>query len=112
MSATLDTGIDTALLDKVIAGATPEQRRYLVANLLPKVIEDDHYRPLLVHNADGKLLGVLVPEFRSTATEPPRLTPEEQEELQRRLDTPDQVVTYDQMLKDLGLADVPLPRRL
>jgi hypothetical protein len=111
MSATLDT-VDAETLEKVIAKATPEQRRYLVAKLLPVVIEDDHYRPLLVHNADGKLVGVLVPEFRSTATEPPKLTPEEYEELQRRLDTPDQVVSHEQMLKDLGLADIPLPRRL
>jgi hypothetical protein len=114
MSATLETtgGIDTATLDSVIANATAQQRRYLVAKLLPIVIEDDHYRPLLVHNAEGKLLGVLVPEFRSTATEPPKLTPEERDELQRRLDTLDQVVSYDQMLKNLGLADIPLPRRL
>ena len=111
MSATLDA-VDAATLEKVIAKATPEQRRYLVEKLLPMVIEDDGYLPRLVHNAKGELIGVLVPEFRSTATEPPNLTAEEYAEIQRRIDSPDELITHEQLLKDLGLADIPVPRRL
>jgi hypothetical protein len=111
MSAAIDA-VDVETLEKVIAKATPEQRRYLVEKLLPKVIEEDRYLPRLVHNAKGELVGVLVPEFHSTATEPPTLTPEEQAELDRRLATLDDTISHEEMLKRLGLADVPVPRRL
>ena len=114
MSATVDTvdGVDAATLEKVIAKATPQQRRYLVEKLLPIVVEDDGCLPRLVRDKKGQLVGILVPEFRSTATEPPPLTPEQRAEIQRRIDTPDDVISHEQLLKDLGLADVPLPRRL
>jgi hypothetical protein len=111
MSTTLDT-VDAETLERVIAKATPEQRLYLVEKLLPRVIEDGRYLPRLVYDSKGELLGVLVPEFRSKATEPPKLTPEKQAEIQRRLDTLDDTITHEELLKDLGLADVPLPRRL
>lgn len=114
MSATLDAAdaVDAGMLEKVIAKATPEQRRYLVEKLLPKVVEHDGYLPRLVRNKNGDLIGVLVPEFRSTATEPPKLTAEEYAEIQRRIDSPDQLITHEQLLQDLGLADIPVPRRL
>jgi hypothetical protein len=108
MSATLEANT----LDAVIEQATPEQRRYLVEKLLPKVIEEDRYLPRLVHNAKGELIGVLVPEFRSTATEPPKLAAEERAELERRIATPNNTISHEEMLKRLGLADVPVPRRL
>jgi hypothetical protein len=111
MSATLDA-VDAGTLERVIHQATPEQRRLLIEKLLPKVIEDDQYLPQLVRNAAGELIGVLVPRFHSTATEPPKLTPEQRAELQRRIDTPNDTIGYEEMLKRLGLADVPLPRRL
>jgi hypothetical protein len=104
--------LDDETLRRVIAKATPEQRRYLVDNLLPTVIEDGGYLPRLVHNARGELLAVLVPEFRSKATEPPELTPDEVAEIQRRLDTPDDTISHDEMVRRLGLDDVPLPRGL
>ena len=114
MSATVDVsdGVDAATLEKVIAKATPEQRRYLVEKLLPVVVEDDGYLPRLVRDKKGELVGVLVPEFRSTATEPPKLSAEEYAELDRRLATLDNTITHEEMLKRLGLADVPVPRRL
>jgi len=114
MSATLDRadGIDADTLEKVVARATPEQRRYLIDKLLPQVIEDDKYLPRLVHDKNGELVGLLIPQFQSKATEPPKLTDEERAELQRRLDTPNDTVSHEEMLKRLGLADVPLSRRL
>jgi hypothetical protein len=111
MSTTVNA-VDAGTLERVIEKATAEQRRYLIEKLLPKVIEEDRYLPRLVHNAKGELIGVLVPEFRSTATEPPKLTVEQRAELERRLATPNDTISYEEMLKRLGLADVPVPRRL
>lgn len=114
MSATLETvsGIDSGTLDKVIAKATPDQRRYLIEQLLPLVIEDDKYLPRFVHDKAGEIVGLLIPQYQSKATRPPALTAEERAELQRRLDTPNDTISFDEMMKRLGLADVPLPRRL
>jgi hypothetical protein len=111
MSATLDA-VDAQTLEKVIAWATPAQRRYLVEKLLPRVVEDDGCLPRLVRDTKGELIGVLVPEFRPSKAEPPRLTDEEYAEIQRRIDTPSEHITHEQLLKDLGLADIPAPRRL
>lgn len=111
MSATRDT-VDGETLERVIAKATPEQRRYLVEKLLPKVVEDEGCLPRLVRDTKGELIGVLVPEFRPTAGEPPHLTDAEYAEIQRRIDTPSEHITHEQLLKDLGLADMPAPRRL
>jgi hypothetical protein len=111
MSATLDA-LDADLLEKVIEKATPAQRRYLIEKLLPKVVDDDGYLPRLVRNKKGELIGVLVAECRPTATEPPKLTPEEYAEIQRRINSPNEFITHEQLLEDLGLADIPAPRRL
>jgi|SRR3954470_3237481 len=111
MSAAIEA-VDAETLEKVIAKATPEQRRYLVEQLLPKVVDDEGYLPRPVRNKKGDLVGVLVPESRSTATEPPKLTEEEYAEIQHRINSPDELITHEQLLKDLGLADIPVPRRL
>lgn len=110
MSATTAEAVDAGTLERIIEKATAAQRRLLVGKLLPGVSAEDGYVPRLVHNARGELIGALIPTYRSTATEPPRLTPEERAELQRRLDTPDDTISYEQLLKDLGLTGVPLPR--
>jgi hypothetical protein len=113
MNATLEvaSGIDAATMEKVIATATPEQRRYLIDQLLPLVIEDDAYLPRSVHDNAGEIVGLVIPQYRSKATEPPKLTDEQRAELQRRLDTSNDTISFDEMMKRLGLADVPLPRR-
>src|SRR5690349_8422947 len=114
MSATLETtgGIDAATLDQVIAKATPEQRRVLIEKLLPLVIEDDDYLPRFVYGQAGEIVGLVIPQYQSKATEPPQLTTEERAELRRRLDTPHDTISFDEMMKRLGLGDVPLLRRL
>jgi hypothetical protein len=114
MSATLETagGIDAATLEGVIAKVNPEQRRYLIEKLLPLVIEDDQYLPRFVRDRAGEIVGLVIPQYQSKATEPPNLSEEERAELQRRLDTPNNTISFDEMMIQLGLADVPLPRRL
>jgi hypothetical protein len=111
MSAAIEA-LDAETLERVIAKATPQQRRYLIERLLPKVVEDDGCLPRLVRNKKGDRVGVLVPEFGSRATKPPKLTDEEYAEIQRRINSPDEFITHEQLLKDLSLADIPAPRRL
>jgi hypothetical protein len=108
MSATLEA----TTIDAVIDQATPEQRRYMVQKLLLKDLEESRLLPILLTGADGELLAYYVPRFRSKATDPPKLTPEEVAELNRRMATPNDVITHDELLKQLGLADAhPWTRR-
>jgi|SRR5262245_35189662 len=107
MSATLETNT----LDAVIEQATPEQRRYLIRKMLPKFLEETRYLPQPITNAAGETVGYFVPYYRSTATEPPKLTAEDEAELQRRLDTPDNAVDLEEFLKLLEREDARLSKR-
>jgi hypothetical protein len=107
MSATLEANT----LDAVVEKATAEQRRYLIQKMLPKFLEETRYLPQPITNAAGEIVGYFVPYYRSTATEPPKLTAEEEAELQRRLDTPDNSVELEEFLRLLEREDARLSRR-
>jgi hypothetical protein len=102
MSATLEA----TTLDAVVEQATPEQRRYLLRKLIAKDAAEMHLWGQAITNEAGDTIGYFIPRFVSTATEPPKLSPEERAELDRRLATPNQTISHDEMLKRLGLADV------
>jgi len=103
---------EAATLDTVIDQATPEQRRYLVQKLLAKEVAESSCLPILVPDANGEIVAYYMPRFHSKATKPPELTDEERAELQRRFDTPNDTISFEEMKERLGLADIRLPRRL
>jgi hypothetical protein len=113
MSASVDTTdvVDAATLEKVIAKATPEQRRHLVDKLLTKTVEDGGYILRAVRNKSGELVAVLLPDFRSRRLEPPVLTDAEYAEIDRRIAATHEHITHEQLLADLGLADKLASRR-
>lgn len=113
MSVTVDPadGVDAATLEKVIARATPQQRRQLVDKLLTKSVDDGGYMLRVVRSRNGELVAVLLPDFRSRTIVPPRLTDAEYAEIDRRIAATHEHITHEKLLADLGLADKPAPRR-
>jgi hypothetical protein len=101
MSATLEA----TTIDSVIDRATPEQRRYIVQKLLSRILEETQFMPQPITNAEGVTVGYFVPYYRSTKTSPPKLTPEQRAEIDRRLATLDDSVDADEFIKLLELED-------
>jgi hypothetical protein len=100
--------VEAVTLETVIEKTTPEQRRYLIQKLLPKVLEETRYLPQPITNAAGETVGFFIPHYRSTNSEPPKLTPEREAEFQRRLETLDDSVDLEEFLKLLDREDARL----
>jgi hypothetical protein len=100
--------VEAVTLETVIEKTTPEQRRYLVQKLLPKVLAETSYLPQQITNAAGDTVGFFIPRYRSTTTEPPKLTAEREAELRGRLDTLDDSVDLEEFLKLLDREDARL----
>jgi hypothetical protein len=79
--------------------------------LLTKEVEQRGYKPVPVTDDAGQMVGYYVPWFRSTAQVPPQLSPERRAELDRRLDNLDDSISYEEMMKRLGLADHRPPKQ-
>ena len=108
----MSAALEAATLDTVIEQATPEQRQYLVQKLLAKDVAESICLPILVPDASGEIVAYYMPRYQSKATKPPELSAEQRKEIQRRIDTPNDSISFEEMMEHLGLSDIRLPRKL
>lgn len=111
MSTTTVEKVDDGTLERVIEKATPEQRRYLLEKLLPKVIEDSLYMPQAITNAAGERVGYFMPNGHPTSAEPPVMSLEFRAEVRRRLDTPENSTDLEGFLKLVEVEEARLLKR-
>jgi hypothetical protein len=99
MSATTAPPTGSFSVDAVVEQATPEQRRELIRKLLSKALAEAAYLPQAIPDATGQPVGVFIPHYRSTSTEPPELTREHWAELERRFASSDGWLTPEEFVK-------------
>ena len=102
--------LDTTEIDSMFDRTTSEQRRHLLSRLLAWDLKESIGLPVLVANEKGEYVAYYGTRWISKATKPPKLTPEREVELQRRMNTLDDTISFEELRKNLGLPDHNLRR--
>lgn len=99
-------------LDTLIRKASPQSRRLAMQTLIGTVMEETNFEPQLVLDSAGRAVGLFIPHYNHKPTAPPLLSPDEEAELVRRLETPENSVEAEEFIKlvELELARIS-PRR-
>jgi hypothetical protein len=88
-----------------IGKLTPAQRELILVELAKLVQFNRHGEsPVHIADQDGTTVGYIFPP-EPHPTEPPVLTPEEEEELRQRLETPNDTITTEELLASIRLSD-------
>jgi len=86
-------------LSSLIRKASPQARRAAMHTLIAEFLEETKYLPQPILTATGELVGLFVPHYRHKPTAPPKLTPAQEAEIDRRLNTLDNSVSPEEFIK-------------
>jgi hypothetical protein len=104
---------DTDFLDLQLKvnGATPEQQHSLLLWLVSKVVANQGGGPRTIDGQGGESIGVFIPNTHYR-NQPPMSSEKYAELLESvRNTTPDQLLTHEEMLRQLDLEDVRPPSK-